>query len=77
MSHPKTHTMAVLLSRAPEDVDRTADAIAYIFQGYTDEQKADLYALIHEAVNETMSFVELSDAIDDALVKNEEHFRRG
>jgi hypothetical protein len=75
MSHPRTLPLATMLARAPEDMDTTCDALSALFQDYTDEQKADLYALIQEAVNETMSFVELSDALDGCLVKNEEHFK--
>jgi hypothetical protein len=79
MSHPRTYALATLLSQ-PGDTPRgeyehTASAIEALFQDYTDEQKADLYALLQEAVNATMSFVELTDCCAECLNKNEEHFR--
>jgi len=75
MTHPRTHTLSVLLADAPEDMDTTCDAISTLFRDYTDEQKADLYALLQESVNATMSFVELSDSVDFCLLSNEAHFR--
>lgn len=74
MSHPKTHTLATLLSSRPADYETTAGAIEALFEDYTDEQKADLYALLQERINATMSFVELSDSVDYCLLNNERHF---
>jgi hypothetical protein len=75
MSHPNTHALATLLSSQPEDYETTASAIESLFAGFTDEQKADLYALLQERANATMSFVELSDSVNYCLLHNEEHFR--
>lgn len=82
MTHPLTHAFATTLLQAKgavcvEDYEPVADAIAALTEGFSDERKADLYALIHEAVNRDMAFVELTDALDGALTKNEEHFARG
>ncbi len=77
MSHPRTLPLSVMLADAPEDMDTTCDAIQALFSDYTDEKKADLYALLHEAVNRDMSFVELSDEVDFCLTANEMYFRRG
>lgn len=78
MRHPLTTAFATVLHRADRsDYEPTADAIEALTESYTDEQKADLYALIQEAVNKDMSFVELSDALDVCLTKNSEHFHVG
>lgn len=78
MSHVLTHAFATTLYRADRAAyEPTAEAIEALTEDFTDERKADLYALIQESVNKTMSFVELSDALDRCLTKNEEHFKRG
>lgn len=74
MTHPNTTALATMLAKAPEDYETTAAAIEDLFEDYTDEQKADLYALLQEAVNRDMAFVELSDAVDTCLRKNEERY---
>jgi hypothetical protein len=77
MSHPRTYALAVLLSEPEpkyDDYDNTAIALEALFRDYTDEQKADLYALLQEAVNRDMSFVELTDCCAECLRKNEGHF---
>lgn len=78
MNHPLTHAFATQLHRADlRDYEPTAEAIEALTEGYTDERKADLYALIQESVNADMSFVELSGTLDRCLTKNELHFLRG
>lgn len=78
MSHVLTHAFATTLHRADlTDYEPTADAIEALTAGYTDDRKADLYALIQESVNRDMSFVELSDALDGCLRKNDLRFHLG
>jgi hypothetical protein len=73
--HPLTHVLAVNLFKiAPEDIERTAMAIEDITLGMPGEQKADLYALLREAINRDMSFVEVADATEAALKINKERF---
>lgn len=75
MTHRLTTAFATTLHRADlRDYEPTADAIESLTEGYTDERKADLYALIQDSVNKDMSFVELSDAIDGCLKKNDLRF---
>ena len=78
MTHPLTHAFATTLHRADlKDYEPTADAIEALTEGYTDERKADLYALIQESVNKDMSFEELCTALDGCLRKNDRKFHLG
>lgn len=77
MTHRLTHAFATVLANKPEDFEATAQAIEDLTGGYSDEHKADLYALIHEAVNQDMAFVELADTIDRCLKKSDARFLRG
>jgi hypothetical protein len=75
--HSKTHTLAVLIAAQPDDYELTARAIEALFADYTDERKADLYALVQEAANRDMQLKDLIPVIDLCLMKNEQHFTRG
>jgi hypothetical protein len=76
MTHQLTHTLSTLIFRADrhDSYEPVAAAIEETTDGWTDERRADLYALIQESVNKTMSFVELSDSIDHALLNNERRY---
>ena len=76
MTHPQTTALTTLLYGKPEDFEATARAIAVLFTGYSEERKADLYALIAERVHGRMGFTELSEAVDYCLLKNERYFTR-
>ena len=80
--HRFTHVLALLLvqgtyARVNEDYEPIADAIEVILQGYPDEQKADLYALLAEAIDPGMTFEALRRTVNEALVTNELGFIRG
>lgn len=45
-----------------------------LYSGMTDAAKADLYALIREAINADMSYVELDGCVNRCLLTNEERF---
>jgi hypothetical protein len=75
MTHPLALSFATLLHRADlQAYEPTAEAINGLTTGFSDERKADLYALIQEAVNKDMAFVELTNTLDRCLTKNEAHF---
>lgn len=78
--HQLTHAFATSLITAKaaaciEDYEPVADAISTIMGSMSDEQKADLYALVQESVRQDMPFDKLTQALDRCLRKNEEHFR--
>lgn len=75
MTHRLTTTLATLLHKADlTDYETTAQAIEEVTDGYSDDRKADLYALIQDSVNKAMAFHELRDAVDKALRSNDRRF---
>jgi hypothetical protein len=51
--------------------------IEELFQDYSDEKKADLYALVTENVHLGMTYAEMVHTVNWALTKNEERFGDG
>lgn len=80
--HRFTHALALLLvqgtdAKSDDDYEPIADAIEMTLRGYPDEQKADLYALLAEAIDPAMTFEALCRTVNEALVTNELGFIRG
>jgi hypothetical protein len=77
--HAKAHTLATLISvdpGTPSGLEGLARAVEALFEGCSDEQKADLYALVEENRGKAATFTELVDIVSDCLIKNERHFVR-
>lgn len=79
--HRFTHALALLMiggavAKSGDDYEPVADAIEVTLKGYPDEQKADLYALLAEAIEPTMPFETLCRVIHAALVTNDMAFIR-
>lgn len=76
MTNPQTHTLATLLHSANDGAayETLAPAIEELFSDFSDERKADLYALLAEAVTKGMLFTALTAAINRCLNKNEARF---
>lgn len=79
--HRFTHALALLIqggneAKVEQDYEPIADAIEATLLGYPDEQKADLYALLAEAVKPGMGFTELTCTVSMCLITNELAFIR-
>lgn len=75
--HPQATQLALLLYarlKFPDFHDVIQENIATQFAHYTDEQKADLYALLEEGVTNDMTLGQLHGACDKLLWKNSNHF---
>jgi len=81
MRHHLTTTLTLLLVAAQakshefdyrihEIINRLVDIV-----GWTDERRADLYALLAESVEADDPMHVIDRKVADALTKNEEHFR--
>lgn len=80
MSSNLTTTLSLLLVAAqakPDDFEyRVAEIIQNLMDisGWTDERKADLYALIAESVQADDGMLTIEKKVHTALQKNEAHF---
>lgn len=76
---PYSHALATLLSEpaTEDDVQRTCAAIEELFSGFTDESKADLYALLAESVYPGQTFAAREVACAIALKRNKMRFPHG
>lgn len=75
--HPQTTQLALSLFAKrcyPDYSDVIEQNIAGQFAHYTDEQKADLYALLEEGIANDMTLGQLHGACDKLLWKNSNHF---
>jgi len=73
--HPRTTALATLLAKAktePEELSKTALAIEQMFSDWSDERKADLYALVEHAIRDDMTFAEVQTSLDLCLIRNQE-----
>lgn len=81
MCHPLTTTLTLLLAAAqakPHEFEyRVSEVIEQLVDiaGWSDERKADLYALLVESVNSDDKLHVIDKKVEQALAKNEEHFR--
>lgn len=80
MSSNLTTTLSLLMVAAqakPDDFEyRIAEIIQNLFdiQGWTDERKADLYALLADSVKADDTMLAIEKKVQTALHKNEAHF---
>jgi len=81
IQHHKALSLTLLILAAkPADADEVtfiADAITQYLEHWTDERKADLYALLAERVVKQMTFNEMLAAVSHCLWKNEEWLHHG
>lgn len=82
MTHRLTTTLSLLLCAAqackPERFEyRTAEVIEHLvdLHGWSDERKADLYALLVESIEVDDKMLVIERKVNDALIKNEARFR--
>ena len=79
--HPLALTIALLITAQRQrfvDFEHSIqDVLAHLIDlaGWSDERKADLYALIAEKVTAGDSCIDMERKLDACLWKNEEHFR--
>jgi hypothetical protein len=70
-----SYTLATLLHKADlTDYEVTADALETLYAGWTDERKADLYALLQDSVRPDMAFADLELMCAAALAANARRF---
>lgn len=75
--HPQTTQLALSLFAKrcyPDYSDVIEENIAGQFAHYVDEHKADLYALLEESIDATMTLGQITVACDKALWKSTNHF---
>lgn len=73
--HPRTHAFASLLNAREAWDAQVAAAISALFSDYTDEKKADLYAMIVEGVRPGMAYGEMVSVVDTRLKANDLFFQ--
>lgn len=75
--HPEATQLGLSLyakSHYPDYDDLIQDNIATQFLAYPDERKADLYALLAEAIEPGMKLGQMTKVASDCLFKNAKHF---
>lgn len=80
--HPQAIALAILITSARSagcpDVEQAAyKAIAALFDEWTDERKADLYAMLAERVRPNMTMIQMQETISRTLWDNENHLAHG
>lgn len=77
--HPEAMTVATLVwsgRNQPGLEESVAEGIALYFEGWPDEQKADLYALMAEKLTEDQPYDVFVGVVSDCLWDNLNHWAR-
>lgn len=76
MMHRLAYALAVSLHKVDfrNDYESSAEVIEQLMVDYSDEQKADLYALLQDTVTPGCGFSALVDTVNRALHKNDMAF---
>lgn len=69
--HPLATTLAIILANRDDFDELLQASIEMLFDEYTDERKADLYAMLAERVTPQATFDALVDTVSRTLWDNE------
>lgn len=71
-------SLAVVLWAGKEDEDslpyKVYEVLADMFEGWPDDRRADLYALLAESLSASMTFEDFEHTVNVCLTKNAAHF---